>query len=346
MIGDDVDLYKLPVLTHHEMDGFPYLPDAVVAADPDNGIHNASHHRMIIAGKDESRIWMSPRHLWNYFMRAQERNEPLPIAHVLGHHPCFFLGAESILPMDSCEYDVIGGLMQEPLRLVPSEVYGDKLMVPADAEVIIEGEIIPNCREPEGPFGEFTGYYGPQRWSPVVKIKAITHRKDAIYMNITAGHPDTSILGGIAKEACLYEEIKRSCPGVKAVHLPISGTCRFHAYVSLKQRFEGEGKMAGIAALPHHDIIKHIFVVDEDIDVFNEREMLWAMATRVQADHDIQILPHCRIGLLDPSATIEGVGAKMIIDATKPVNRPYAEKIGVPKDVMERIRLSDYLPEK
>lgn len=104
--------------------------------------------------------------------------------------------------------------------------------------------------------------------------------------------------------------------------------------------------MAGIAALPHHDIIKHIFVVDEDIDVFNEREMLWAMATRVQADHDVQILPHCRIGLLDPSATIEGVGAKMIIDATKPVNRPYAEKIGVPKDVMERIRLSDYLPEK
>ena len=343
--GDDVDLFKLPVVTHHEMDGYPYLPDAVVAADPDNGVHNASHHRMIVTSKNESRIWMSPRHLWNYYMRAQERNEPLPIAHVLGHHPCFFLGAESILPMDVCEYEVMGGLLQEPLRLVPSETYGDKLMVPADAELVIEGEIVPNCRECEGPFGEFTGYYGPQRWSPVVKIKAITHRKNPIYMNISAGHPDTSILGGIAKEACIYEEIKRCCPGVKAVHLPISGTCRFHLNVSLKKRFDGEGKTAGIAALPHHDIVKHVFVVDEDIDVFNEREMLWAIATRVQADQDVQILPNCRIGLLDPSATQEGVGAKMIIDATKPVKRPYAQKIGVPADVMERIKLKDYIGE-
>lgn len=343
MTGEDVDLYKLPILTHHEMDGMPYLPDVVVGADPDNGVHNASHHRMLIAGKDESRIWMSPRHLWNYFMRAQEKGEPLPIAHVLGHHPCFFLGAESILSMDTDEYEVIGGLLNEPLRLVPSETYGDKLMVPADAEIIIEGEILPNCREPEGPFGEFTGYYGPQRWSPVVKIKAITHRKNPIYMNIAAGHPDTSILGGIAKEACLYEAVKTCVPGVKAVHLPISGTCRFHAYVSIKKRFEGEGKTAALAALPHHDIVKHVFVVDEDIDVFNDKEMLWALATRVQADQDVSIISGVRNGLLDPSNTVEGVGAKMIIDATKPINRPYAEKLGVPKDVMDRIQLKDYL---
>lgn len=343
MTGDDVDLYKLPVITHHEMDGFPYLPDAVVAADPDNGVHNASHHRMIVAGKDESRIWMSPRHLWNYFMRAQEKGEPLPIAHVLGHHPCFFLGAESILPMDVCEYEVMGGLMREPLRLVPSETYGDRLMVPADAEVIIEGEILPNCREPEGPFGEFTGYYGPQRWSPVVKIKAITHRKDPIYLNIAAGHPDTSILGGIAKEACLYDEVRRCCPGVQAVHFPISGTCRFHAYISMKQRFNGEAKMAGIAAVPHHDILKHIVVVDEDIDIFNEKELLWAIATRVQADKDVTIIPNCRGGLLDPSSVTEGIGAKMVIDATKPMTRPYAEKISIPKEVMERIKLEDYI---
>lgn len=346
MTGDQVDLYKLPVLTHHEMDGMPYFPDAVVAADPDNGVYNSSHHRMIIAGKNESRIWMSPRHLWNYFKRAEEKGKPLPIAHVLGHHPGFFLGSESILPMKTDEYDVIGGLLQEPLRLVPSETFGERLMVPADAEIIVEGEIMPNSREPEGPFGEFTGYYGPQRWSPVVRITAITHRKDPIYMNILCGHPDTCILGGIAKEACLYEEVKRLVPGVKAVHLPISGTCRFHAYISLKQRFNGEAKMAGIAAIPHHDIVKHIVVVDEDVDPFNEKEVLWSIATRVQADKDITIIPNCRGGLLDPSSVEEGIGAKMIIDATKPMTRPFAEKISVPEDVMDRIKLDDYIKEK
>ena len=334
MTGDQVDLYKLPVLTHHEMDGMPYFPDAVVAADPDNGVYNSSHHRMIIAGKNESRIWMSPRHLWNYFMRAQERGESLPIAHVLGHHPGFFLGSESILPMSTDEYEVIGGLLQEPLRLVPSETYGERLMVPADAEVIVEGEILPNCREPEGPFGEFTGYYGPQRWSPGVKITAITHRKNPIYMNILCGHPDTWLLGGIAKEACVYEELKRTMPGIQAVHLPVSGTCRFHAYISIKQRFNGEAKVAALATIPHHDIVKHIVVVDEDIDPYNEKEMLWAIATRVQADRDVTIIPHCRSGLLDPSGVVEGVGPKMIIDATKPMDRPFAEKIAVPKEYL------------
>ncbi|MGB4198804.1 MAG: UbiD family decarboxylase, partial [Tepidanaerobacteraceae bacterium] len=333
MTGDEVDLYKLPVQTHHEMDGMPYLPDAVVAADPDTGIYNSSHHRMIIAGKDESRIWMSPRHLWNYFVRAEERGEPLPIAHVLGHHPGFFLGSESILPITTDEYEVIGGILQEPLRLVPSETYGERLMVPADAEIVIEGEILPNCRAPEGPFGEFTGYYGPQRWSPVVKIKAITHRKNPIFLNILCGHPDTWLLGGIAKEACLYEELRRVCPGVTAVHLPTTGTCRFHAYVAIKQRFNGEAKVAGIATIPHHDIVKHIVVVDDDIDPFDEKQVLWAIATRVQADKDVTIIPNCRGGLLDPSSVIEGIGAKMVIDATKPMTRPFAEKIAVPKDV-------------
>ncbi len=343
LTGADVDLYKLPVLTHHEMDGMPYLPDAVIAVDPDTGVYNSSHHRMIIAGKNESRIWMSPRHLWNYFMRAQERGEPLPIAHVMGHHPAFFLGSECILPMKTDELEVIGGLLQEPLRMVPSETFGEKLMVPADAEVIIEGEILPNLREPEGPFGEFTGYYGPQRWSPVVRITAITYRKNPIWLNILCGHPDTWNLGGIAKEACLYEELKRTVPGVQAVHLPATGTCRFHAYVSVKQRFAGEAKGAGIAVIPHHDIVKHIVVVDDDIDPFDEKQVLWSIATRVQADRDVTILTNMRNGLLDPSGVIEGVGAKMIIDATKPFGTPFAEKIDVPQGVMDRINLDDYI---
>jgi len=339
-----MDLRDLPVITHHEMDGYPYLPDAVIACDPDTGKnYNSSHHRMIVKDKDESRIWMSPRHLWNFYMRAQEKGEALPIAHVLGHHPGFFLGSEAISSMEVDEYETIGGVLGEPLRLVPSETYGDRLLVPADAEIIVEGEILPNQRDAEGPFGEFTGYYGPQRWSPVVRIKAITYRKDAIYTNILAGHADTAILGGIPKEAGVYEEIKRAVPHVKAVHFPISGCCRFHAYISLKQRVDGEGMVSALAAFPHHDELKHIIVVDEDVDAFNEREVLWALATRVQPDTDVTIMSNVRGGTLDPSSTKHAVGSKMIIDATKPTSRPFAERINIPDEVMERINLKDYI---
>jgi len=340
-VGDEVDLYDLPVLTHHEMDGYPYLVDAVIAADPETGEYNSSHHRMLIRGKDELGLWMSPRHLWNYYMKAKEKGENLPIAHIIGHHPSFYLGSEALVSEDTDEYRVIGGILGEPLRLVPSEVYGEKLMVPADAEIVIEGEIL-DYRDAEGPFGEFTGYYGPQRWSPVVKVTAITYRKNPYYMNILVGHPDTSILGGIPKEAGIYEEVKKSVPGVQGVHFPISGCCRFHAYISIDKKVDGEGKVAGVAALPYHDELKHVIVVDKDIDPFDEKMVLWALATRVQATEDVEILEKLRGGTLDPSATIHAVGDKMIIDATRPVSRPFAQRINVPQEVMNRIKLEDY----
>lgn len=342
-VGDAVDLRDLPVVTHHEMDGYPYLVDAVIAADPETGCYNSSHHRMLIRGKDELGLWMSPRHLWDYCRRAEEKGQPLPIAHVLGHHPGFYLGSEAIASMDTDEYEVIGGVLGEPLRLVPSEAYGDKLLVPADAEIVIEGEVLPGVRDAEGPFGEFTGYYGPQRWSPVVKVKAITYRKNPIYLNILVGHADTAILGGIPKEAGIYEEIKRAVPNVKAVHFPISGCCRFHAYISIDKKVDGEGNVAAMAAFPHHDELKHVIVVDSDIDPFNEREVLWAVATRVQPDENVNIITTVRGGTLDPSATRHAVGSKMIIDATKPVSRPFAEKIRVPDEVMKRIKLNEWI---
>jgi 2,5-furandicarboxylate decarboxylase 1 len=341
--GDEVDLFELPVVTHHVMDGFPYLVDAVVAADPETGVHNSSHHRQLIKDRNHTGIWMSPRHLWNYFNRAEEMGKPLPIAHVHGHHPGFFLGSEALVPMDADEYQHIGGVLGEPLRLVPSVSFGERLMVPADAEVVIEGQILPGVRDAEGPFGEFTGYYGPQRWGPVVEVTAITHRRDPIWLNILVGHPDTALLGGIPKEAGIYEMVKAAVPTVKAVHFPISGTCRFHAYISIDKKVEGEAVQAAMAAFPYHDELKHIIVVDADVDPFNEREVLWAMATRVQPDVDVNIIREVRGGSLDPSSTRHAVGSKMIIDATKPVTRAFAERIAVPQDVLKRVRLEDYL---
>ncbi|MGI5838786.1 MAG: UbiD family decarboxylase [bacterium] len=341
--GEAVDLRELPILTHHEMDGYPYLVDVVVAPDPDTGVYNASHHRMLVRGKDELGLWMSPRHLWDYCRRAWEKGKPLPIAHVIGHHPGFYLASEALVAMETDEYEVIGGVLNEPLRLVPSEAFGDSLLVPADAEIVVEGEVIPNRRDAEGPFGEFTGYYGPQRWSPVVKVKAITRRRDACYLNILAGHPDTAILGGIPKEASICEEVRKSVPGVQAVHFPISGCCRFHAYIAIDKQVDGEGKVAALAALPYHDELKMVIVVDKDIDVFNEREVLWAVATRIQAGSDVDIIKGVRGGSLDPSSTVHAVGDKLLIDATKPVTRPFPERINVPDSVLRRIRPDEWL---
>lgn len=341
--GEAVDLRDLPVLTHHEMDGYPYLVDAVVASDPDTGVYNSSHHRMLVRSKNELGLWMSPRHLWDYCRRAWAKGRVLPVAHVIGHHPGFYLGSEALTAIETDEYEVIGGVLNEPLRLVPSETYGDSLLVPADAEIIVEGEIIPNHRDAEGPFGEFTGYYGPQRWSPVVAVKAVTHRRNAFYLNILAGHPDTAILGGIPKEAGICEEVKKSVPGVRAVHFPISGCCRFHAYIAIDKQVDGEGKVAAIAALPYHDELKLVIVVDKDIDVFNEREVLWAVATRVQASEAVDIIKGVRGGSLDPSSTIHAVGDKILIDATKPVSRPFPERIRVPDEVMREIKLADWI---
>ena len=347
--GKDVDLKKLPILTHHEMDAGAYLTTTVIAQDPTlNGIYNSSHHRMLIRDKDETGIYMSPRHLLDYYNRSEASGKPLPIAQVIGHHPAWYLGSEKLGEggITVSEYEVIGGVFNEPIRVTPSEAFGDRLLVPADAEIIIEGEILPYERDAEAPFGEFTGYYGPQKRCPIVKIKAITHRKNAIFQNIHVGHADNQIVGGIAKEGGAFKQIKSVIPTVKAVHFPISGCCRFNVYVSIEQKNEGEAVSSALAALPLFDEIKHIIVVDDDIDVFNEREVLFALATRLQADKGVQIISNARGGTLDPSQVTTTMGSKMIIDATKPVGRPFAKRINVPNEVMTRIKLKDWIPLK
>lgn len=346
-VGDEVDLMELPVATHHEMDAGAYFTTTVIAQDPDlNGNYNSSHHRMLIRNKNETGIYMSPRHLWNFYTRAEERGEPLPMAQVIGHHPSWYLGSEKLIDGIAVnEYEIIGGILNEPLRVTPSEAYGERLMVPADAEIIVEGEILPNERDAEAPFGEFTGYYGPQKWCPIVKIKAITYRKQPIFQNIFVGHADNQIVGGIPKEGGVYKQIQSVIPTVKAVHFPISGCCRFNVYVSIDKRNEGEAVSAALMTLPLFDEIKHVIVVDEDIDVFNEREVLWAVATRLQADQGVNIIRNARGGTLDPSQITTTMGAKMIIDATIPIERAFAEKINVPKEVMEQVKLKDWVPD-
>jgi len=341
--GKDVDLFEYPNVRHHEMDPAPYIDMTVVVKDPERHFYNISFQRTMVQAKDQLGIFMSLRHNLFISRKYEEKKIPVPLIVVVGHHPAFCLGALNLLPFGVDDYHVLGGFMAEPLRLTPSESWGENFLVPADGEIILEGEMLPWEREAEAPFGEFTGYYGPQRYGPVIKVRAITHRKDPIFQHTFVGHRDVSILGGIPKEGGLLNAIKGVVPSVKAVHFPPSGTCRFYAFISLKKTYEGAPKQAALTALAHCDFIKICVIVDEDIDVFNEEEVWWAVATRSQPSEDFDILRRVKGSVLDPSLIEEDTTSKLIIDATMPLSYPFASRLKVPDEAMERIRLEDFI---
>jgi UbiD family decarboxylase len=342
--GQDADLYDLPIVRHHAMDPAPYIDMTPVMKDPEGGFYNVAFLRNMVQGPRRLGLHMSPRHNWQIHRKNEEKNRPTPVAIVVSHHPAFYLGALNVSPFGVDDYPRIGAIMGEPLRLTASESWGDEFLVPADAEMIIEGQVLPNVKEVEGPFGEFTGYYGPQRLRNVIEVTAITHRSDAIFQHIFTGHRDTWVLGGIPKEGSLFNLIRGIVPTTKAVHFPISGCCRFNCYISIDKKVDGETKQAALAALGGCDFVKHVVVVDADIDIYNEEEVMWAVATRVQADQDVDIIKNVKGNALDPSQTDNIMTAKMIIDATRPLQRPFEARVEVPKAAMAKTRLEDFIP--
>jgi len=178
---DAADLRELPIVWHHEMDPAPYIDMAVVMQDPDSGARNLAFLRTMFKGPRRLGLHMSPRHNWQIARKHERRGEPTPCVLIVSHHPSFYIGALNVSPFGRDDYAAVGALMDEPLRLVPSETWGDRFLVPADAELVIEGEIPPDVRDVEGPFGEFTGYYGPQRLRWVIDVKAISGRHGAIF---------------------------------------------------------------------------------------------------------------------------------------------------------------------
>jgi len=340
---DEVDLGELPIFRFHEMDPAPYIDMTCFVKDPDTGAYNGAFQRTMFKGKRKLGLHMSPRHNWQIVKKYEAKNEPAPVIIVAGHHPSFYLGTLNVSPFGVDDYAKIGSIMGQPLRLTPSATWGDRFMVPADAEMIIEGEIVPNVREIEGPFGEFPGTYGPQRMRWVIHVRAITYRKQAIYQTIFTGHRETWILGAIPKEGSLFNRIKGVVPSTKSVHLPLSAVGRFHCYISMDKRVDGESKQAALIAIGECDFIKHVVVVDGDIDAFNEEQVMYAMATRVQADQDVDILKNVKGNTLDPSQLDDIMGAKMIIDATRPVSKVFSTRIKVPDEAMAKISLDDIL---
>jgi len=324
---EEPNLYVLPILTHHLQDRGPYLTMTWSARDPDTGIYNSSFHRCFVRDRSHLVMFFERRHLWDYYLRAEARNEALPVACVIGHHPAYYLGNCILNGIHEDEYESIGGLMGEPVRLVASETFGGELLVPADAEMVIEGRVLPHERDTEGPFGDYTGFYGTATESPVVEVTAITHRRDAYCMDILAGHPDHRLLGAVPKEGSIYRKVQSVVPTVEAVCLPISGTGRFHCYISIDKRCEGEAKLAAMAAFSGSELIKHVVVVDRDIDVYDEEEVLWAVATRVDAATDISIIDRVKGSRLDPVHPGQDWGSKLIVDACQNEGIEFPDRI-------------------
>jgi 2,5-furandicarboxylate decarboxylase 1 len=342
-LGDDIDLAKVPLLTHYDVNAAPYVTAGiVVAADPDSGVRNTSYNRLMMAGKRELRIFMAiGRHLWTLQNKMERRNQTLPIAIVVGVHPLFSLGAQAFTPSTEDEYAVIGGMMNEALRVVKAKTV--PILVPADAELIIEGKILPNLRREEGPFGEFTGHAVSKDERQVIEVTAITQRTNYIFQDVHAGYTEHKLMGAVPREAALIRAVRQTVPTVKNVCMPVSGNCRFHAYISIAKRGPGQAKNAICAAFASDMLLKHVVIVDDDIDVFDEEQVLWAVSNRFQADKDLVVIANAQGSELDPSAGPGGVNAKMGLDATKPLTG-FAPELRVPDEVMKRIRLEDFLP--
>jgi 2,5-furandicarboxylate decarboxylase 1 len=319
VIHTKVDLLRqLPIPKHNEHDSGPYITAALlIARNPKTGVQNVSIHRCQVSGPDRIGVLLLPRHTLHYFRMAEEAGEALEIALVIGVHPACILASQAIAALDSDEMEIAGALLGRRVEMVKCRT--NQVRVPAHAEIVIEGRILPKVREPEGPFGEFPQYYGPRADREVIQVDAITHRKNPIFHTIVGGGVEHLLLGGIPREATLLEHLQRSFPSVRDVRLTRGGTCRYHLAVKIDKKSQGEPKNVIMSAFGGHYDIKQVVVVDMDVNIDDETEIEWAIATRFQADRDLVVVSGAQGSRLDPSSD-NGISAKMGIDATKPLS--------------------------
>jgi UbiD family decarboxylase len=292
--------------------------------------------------KDKTRLGVSlhsRRRLYEYHRRAEEKGQNLPVAITIGVHPLHYMGSMVYAyPQHVRKFEIIGGLFGEPYRLARCGVAD--LEVPAGAEIIIEGEILAGVHEPEGPFGEFTGYASYRSTQNVFVAKRIRMRRDAIYHSVVSGMSQDHILVScITREGEILNALKRNLPNVRAVHVPHTTCGAFMAIVSMKKIAEGEPQMAMMATFGTELYTKQVIVVDDDVDITSMNDVMWAIATRVRAEKDIVLVPNCKSAILDPVSDPQTFTiTKMGIDATRPSGKDFAERLVISDEQRARAR--------
>jgi 2,5-furandicarboxylate decarboxylase 1 len=339
----EFDLTQLPVHVAGQRDGGPVIGSGlVVTKDPDTGQRNLSFHRLQIKGPGKSGILLYPRHSWKNYMKYQARNEAMPVAIFIGHHPLYYVAAATTAAYGVDEFEIAGGFLGEAVRLVKCETVD--LEVPADAEIVLEGHIPPHYREEEGPFSEFQDYYvtGTGK-NPVVEYQYMTRRHDAIFKNLQNGSEmEGCVFHKIPMSATIFRRLKDVGGGANLHNVMVQPGI-FAVVVQMTQRYYGEAKNLLLAALSseyHHP--KIAIAVDADVDIFNHAELMWALATRVNPEKDVVIIPGTHNHAMDASLPELGApgtplwqrsGSKMLIDATIP---PPADAEA--RSMFERIR--------
>ena len=347
-LDEKVDLFRLPIPMSSIYDGGPMITAGVVIArDPEHGI-NSGMYRFMVKEKNLTGIdIVTPNNMRLFAQRAFEDGRPCPISISIGTHPFEIMGSGFRAPLGVDEMGIAGGIRGAPVELAQCETIDMPCI--ANAEIVLEAEILPTgWTHPEGRFGEFTRLMGGLHWNPLVRVKAITRRKNAIYYALHMPWENTW-LAAPTRYTSIRRAMKSAGIQVKDINVTLGGCGFWHAIVSIRKQ-AGEGKNALLAALTAQDI-KHVVVVDDDIDVHNAMDVEWAIATRVQGDKDVIIIPGARAKPLDPSLAVTppGVvptGAKVGIDAT------IGE--GIPRERFERIayayadtaKIADYVKGK
>lgn len=310
------DLGKLPVLTHFESDIAPYITSGVVVSEYE-GVMNASIHRLMVTGKDRLAVRLVEfRHTYNLHKKAQENGEHLPIAIVIGIDPVTLFAVSTRVP-EGREFHYASALSGEAVELFECN---NGIKVP-HAEIVLEGYIHRSEVADEGPFVDISGTCDIVRKQPVVYLTNVMHRHDPIYHALMPAGGEHHILMGIPYEPLIFNEVKKVAD-VKNVVLTPGGCCYFHAVVQINKSSDDEVKKAIDAAFNAHKSLKHVVVVDDDMNIFDPNDVEFAIATRVKGDEDIYIYPNVRGSTLDPRSE-NGIGTKVGIDATMDLSRKW-----------------------
>ena len=333
--GEDADFTQLPVHLQHDLDGAPYISATLdIAVDARNGYSNVGMRRMMLRGRREAGIDMqAPSDLKAIYAVSHADGDRMPMAFVVGFNPVDAVAAMANMPPQD-EIALIGGVRGAPVPVV--KCVTSDIRVPADAEMILEGYLhADGWTEPEGPFGEYVGYYGKLKSNPVFHLTAITHRSDVLFQTATIGGrymntTDTAQLSAVKTESSLWASLETAVREPLAVYATPSCGGMYNVRVSMRQRVPGEARNAIAAAFGSAADIKHVFVVDADIDIFSDSQVDWALATRFQADRDLMTATGYRVVPLDPSLQGEWTGAKAGFDCTLPFGKTDAQEFMVP----------------
>ena len=346
--GRDINLLQFPVPRWHELDGGRYIgtDDLVITRDPEEGWVNVGTYRIMVHGPDRVALHMSPgKHGRVHKDKYHAQGKAMPVAVSFGHHPINFVVASTDVPNRVNEYDYAGGILGAPLQVVKGPLTG--LPIPADSEIAIEGEVAVDDVMPEGPFGEWTGYYASNQPAvPVIQIKALHFRNDPILCGFPLLKPSSgdNLHFSLMRSSLIWNALDEAgVPDVKAVWCHPAGG-RFLTVISIKQRYPGHARQAGMIACQCRSgayLGRYVIVVDEDIDITNSEEVLWVLSSRSDPAESIEILRRAWSGPLDPRIARDQVGhsSRAVIDATRPYEwrEKFPKVSGASRELKEKV---------